>query len=140
MGDVGAKTELSDDEIEVLGTSQGNNRTVVPIFKRLYKDGQTFFCAQYTRVKKRNSYTIKYGPDEKYGQIQYFILREGKATAMVKKIVHQAGSSLDPIITAEPSSDLAVIDVAQIKEKVIFMRTSQSSSYIVKFPSSLNID
>jgi hypothetical protein len=57
----------------------------VPVFRRLNKNGEVFFCQKYARVKRRNSYTITYTPTQ-YGQIVYFTLLMNKAAAIVKKI------------------------------------------------------
>ena len=142
VGDVATKVDLTPDEQQKLcAYYQDNTITNVQIFKRLYKDRQTFYSAHYTRVKKRNSFTITYGPGEQIGQVQYFAIFRGKPAAVIRKVSRQEGSSnLAPIIAVELTLELAIVDITQIREKVIFMSTSPSTAYIAWFPSKLNLD
>ena len=134
--------DLTDDETRQLSTYyEDNTITDIQIFKRLYKDGETFYCEHYTKVKKRNSFTIIYGPGQNYGQLQYFAIHQGKPTAVVRRLSRQEGSSyLVPIVPVIITTELVIIDIKQIKEKVIFISTSPSTSYIACFPNSLNLD
>ena len=49
---------------------------------------QLFYCRQYTRVKKRNSYTVLYGHSPaKFGQIEYFFKRGNEQYALIAELV-----------------------------------------------------
>jgi hypothetical protein len=77
-----------------------------------------------------------------YGQIVYFTLLLNKAAAVVKKIsvdpAHSEAES-NPIIPVQVTTDLEIIDIELILEKVIYIDTS-SMPYIVRFPCPLKID
>lgn len=51
-----------------------NGESPVKTFNRVFLHGSVFHSKSYTRVHKRNSYTVKYNSEEgyKYGQIQCF--------------------------------------------------------------------
>lgn len=115
----------------------------IPTFNRLERNGDMFFCQQYTRVKKRNSFTIEYGPG-KFGQIYYFILHEGKAAAVVQQLVlspiPESFYPTSTLVPAKLSDTYEIIDIETIVEKIVFIEVSHSVSYVSKFPSTLNFD
>lgn len=122
--------------------------STISTFRRLCKDGEVFFCEKYSRVKRRNSYTVAYicasSGLRHHGQILYFALLKNRPAALLKKAVElPAGEQFLPTTAVFPvqvTSDLEVIGVPTIQEKVIFISTAQSTSYIAKFPCTLNID
>lgn len=136
-------TTLPSEEALLVGEHYGKAVSTVSVFQRLSMDGEVYFCQLYSRVKRRNSYTVKYGV-EKYGKIFYFITHKNKHVAMMRKlIVLPPCEQFLPTRTIVPvtvDTNLEVVDIASIQQKVIFISTSDSTSYIVRFPCALNID
>ena len=99
-----------------------------------------FFCQKYSRVKRRNSYTITYR--QHYGHILYFTLLKNRPAAVVKKVLTRPNDSFPSsfITPVQVTTELEVIDIDAILCKVIFISTSNVNSYVVKFPCALDID
>ena len=120
--------------------------SALPTFKRLSRDGEVLFCKNYSRVKRRNSYTVSYmtSCECRYGHIMYFTLLKNQPAAVIRRLsVLPNGDQFLPtraVFPVEVSVELEVIHISEIKEKVIFMSISDTASYIAKFPSSLNVD
>lgn len=114
----------------------------MPTFKRLQKGKQTFYCQEYTKVKKRNSYTIAYSL-ESYGQILYFTLHNGKPAAMIKQLLISSTQPFSPskaILETKQSNTKKMIKIDDIEVKVVFVEVSDNVSYVAKLPSTLNVD
>ena len=59
----------------------------VETFYRVEKGGQTFFSALYTRVQRRNSYTVSYDSNsETFGCIQIFFQFKSVLFALIGKV------------------------------------------------------
>ena len=110
-----------------------------------------FYSAQYSRVQKRNSYTIAFKDDSdtlKYGQIQYFTVCSGIAVGIVKLLKINETSrncfkltfnSLDfRVFPVCVSNVIKVVPVHMIKEKCIFI--SLSKCYIDRLTSKVCMD
>ena len=136
--------KLSQEDSDIISKHYGVSITAISIFKRLQRNGETFYCQQYTKVKRRNSYSITYCPGELYGQIVYFILLNGKPAAVIKKLsvlsVPEAFSPAQSIVPVKVLAEKDVISVDAISQKVVFVNISDTVSYVVKFPCTLNID
>lgn len=79
--------KLAAQEALLLSDFHGEEVTTVPSFRRLSRGDEVFFCEQYSRVKRRNSYTVTYENGHKYGQIVYFTLFKNRPAAVIKKLV-----------------------------------------------------
>ncbi len=136
---------LCTEDADLLTIFYGTSTTftAIPVFQRLYKDGQIYFCQQYSRVKRRNSYTVQYS-EGLYGQIMYFTFFNNRPAAVMKKLsvlpiseVMLPTRSLTPVQT---SDDIDIVHVDAIQQKLFFISTSDVTSYVAKFPCSLKID
>lgn len=137
------RRSLPAEEALVVSEYYGEAVSTVSIFRRLTMDGEVYFCQLYSRVKRRNSYTVAYG-DQQYGQIMYYTIHKNKPAAMLKKLVllplHEAFLPSKSIIPVVVTDYLEVVGVESIQQKVIFISTSDTITYIAKFPCTLNID
>ena len=82
---------VSPAESRLISIYYGADITTVPTFQRLKRDREVFFCQQYSRVKRRNSYTIAYR--QHYGHILYFTLLKNRPVAVVKKLLTRPNDS-----------------------------------------------
>ena len=82
--------KLSPQESEIISQYYGTVVNEIATFKRLEKGGEVFYCASYSRVKRRNSYTVLYSSSDpacvSYWHILYFIQKEDKAAVVVRKM------------------------------------------------------
>lgn len=78
----------------------------------------------------------------------FFTVHKNKPAAVLRKLMlpvlplhkHFLPSGSKSITPAISTNELEVIGVETIQHKVIFISTSDTTSYIAKFPSTLNID
>ena len=135
---------LPAEEVELFTRFCGEEVSSIATFRRLSVDGEVFFCRHYSRVKRRNSFTVTYkgkNGDVNLGQIEYFAIRKKQPTALMAKI-----EKLTPCFPYTKSvypvtftHNLEVIHAQAILHKVIFI-SLQSATYIAEFPSNLNSD
>ena len=140
LGKIQSK-QLTEEESGICEEYYGEKITSIPTFKRLQKNGQIFFCKEYTKVKKRNSYTVIY-LSGKYGQILYFTWHSGKAAAIVNELLPlpPVFAPAAPIVPVEVITRNVIIDIAEVIEKLVFVKVSNTVAYVVKFPCALDID
>jgi hypothetical protein len=143
LGKIDVKT-LPEEEAIIVGEFYGEAVTKFPTFKRLSRGGEVFFCLEYSRVKRRNSYTVTFGDDHQYGQIMYFVMWNNRPAAVVKKLaalhVPEQFQPENGIVPVSVSETLVVINVCDIHLKLVFITTSDSTFYVSKFPCALKID
>lgn len=135
--------ELTDEQSKLCEQFyEEESLLTVPTFKRLQKDGKTFHCKEYTKVTKRNSYTISHSSGL-YGQILIFTLRNNKPAALVQQLiplpVPQSFSPTKAIVPVEVSTT-KIISIDAIEQKLMFIQVSNTVSYVSKFPSALIMD
>ena len=107
-------------------------------FYRLLLNEEVFFSQMYSRVKKRNSFTVLFSIHGKYnfGSILRYFVISGIPVAVIKyfKVVCQ------PCVHSVQESDVHfVVPVHDIKEKCIFLEVS-NCMYIARFPSKFLSD
>ena len=106
------------------------------IFFRLHKSGEVFYSKGYTRVKKRNSYTVRYR-GHCFGQTQYFAFIDALPFAAISKFLctHPLHTVIpfisDVLYPIFPSSQYDIVDIRDIDEKCIFVH-SDSEYFIVR--------
>lgn len=143
----GIQTKILPQTVaEQASSFYGSSITKVSSFLRLRRNGEVFYSKMYTRVKIRNSFTIAYNADSdqcSYGQIMYFILVYNKPAAVISILrplpILPSFNPCEFIVPVETTHSVVVIDVCAILCKCVFVEVS-SSSYVVKFPSSVNLD
>ncbi len=154
---------LSTLESELISEHYGINLTTVSIFKRLEKGGEVFYCSSYSRVKRRNSYTVSYmsgevyysnqrlhniyyfaGTEVVYGQIQFFTIFKNKPAVVIRKLlklpVFECFAPCKTVIPVTLEPELKIVTVSNIKQKCIVVRVSADNCYLVQFPCALRID
>ena len=91
----------------------------VSVFYRLSLNRTLYYSAKYGRVKKRNSFTVKYISNDgniAYGQIQYYVcnalmlavIKKVSPCGLLHEIVHITIDTLDKVLL--PVSFLGVYD------------------------------
>ena len=112
----------------------------ISTFYRLQLKEETFFSVKYTRVKKRNSYTILYskGGMLRFGSIlQYF----WHPIVLVQKLIVTARFKEDiPIYRVRKLDEYVVINVCDIKEKCTYVEVDDNSVYVCRFPCKILTD
>ena len=110
--------------------------------------GILFYCEEYTRVHKRNSYCVSNydGTVIKYAQIEYFVAREDGHFAIVRtfttsdfpsQTIHRGGKLL--LVQVDSSIQPQAVPLRALSGKVIFIEID-SKKYVALFPNSLNYD
>lgn len=105
----------------------------------------TVFCSQeYSRTRSRNSYTITFGSDGRFGVIKYFLetknsSNESVVVAIVSILRAQKYYNLPHLFTARASGILQAIRADTIIFKCVSMcpDTPDSHSFIGVFPCSI---
>ena len=104
---------------------------------------EIFFSAKYTRVKKRNSYTILYNKDGmlRFGLVlQYFCIKR-QPIALVQKLIVTARFKEDiPIFSVRKSDEHDIINVCDIKEKCMYVEVDSNNVYACRFPCKILTD
>ena len=141
-------------------TSQLNAQPaeLVEKFYRLIISSVIFYSKQYTRVCKRNSFTISYtvpnnstGP--RFAQIQYFIRLKDHIYAVIKELNCIAGSvgsffnlstdALDNnkkiLSVVEVDDDISLLNINCIKNKCMFL-VIEDNCFIGQFPNDITHD
>lgn len=126
------------------------------VFYRLEVNGQLFYSAQYSRVHKRNSYTVVYtnpSGQKRFGLIQYFILivPGDVVLAVLKTLVPLSLTAQEHFQLTSPAIDKAskltlvrdsgVLDVTSVDsiQKCIYISfTSSPTRYVMAFPDVLH--
>ena len=126
----------------------------LPTFYRLLtkEDTQILYSAHYTRVPKRNSFTVFFKDENEcllFGQIQYFVVFAGDCKAVVKLLTsfddpqvyfQLTFTSLNKHLFPVRCTDLIkIVPVSNIKDKCIFMNMD-NNSYIARFTSQISFD
>ena len=112
--------------------------------------GTVYYCKQYTRVKKRNSYTIAYcnSGETSYGLIECFLAVRDKVVAVLHPVSKLSSSVSSPFCTAPGmsfiipvtiDSDFKCCFVDDILFKCLFIDVG-TSQYVVQLPSSIMFD
>eukprot|EP00111_Clytia_hemisphaerica_P016517 TCONS_00048979-protein len=116
------------------------------LFKRIYFKGNVIHCQAYTRVTKRNSFTISYNGryGKSFGFVKYFLklIKEGNVEYLA--VVDMVKLESDAInvghmvkISKECSIDICkIIDISEI---CCFV-SCPSGDYIARFPNKLEND
>ena len=114
------------------------------VFRLHIRDG-IFNCKNYTRVKKRNSYTVLYEARGHfhYGKIiQFYVVRKAAVACIQQMVVtsmHPFGESI-PIVQVEQRDHLDIVDVRMIHEKCLCIEVDDNAMYICRFPSKILCD
>lgn len=117
-------------------------------FYRLLLNEEVFFSQMYSRVKKRNSFTVLFSIHGKYnfGSILRYFVISGIPVAVIKyfKVVcqaagHRFGINIPCVHSVQESDIHFVVPVHDIKEKCIFLEVS-NCMYIARFPSKFLSD
>lgn len=119
--------------------------SLVKISFRLHIRDEVFYCKNYTRVKKRNSYTVLYEAEGHfhYGAIVQFYIVGKDAIACIQRMLvtsMQPFSDSIPIVQVEQKDDLDVVNVRMIHEKCLCIEIDDSTTYICRFPSKVLCD
>ena len=124
------------------------------VFYRLEVNGQLFYSAQYSRIHKRNSYTIMYTDvtgQRKFGLVQYFITPGDVVLAGVRTLVQLGVTCQEHFQLTSPAVDKAskftlvrdseVLDVTSVDciQKCMYISFSSSPiKYVIAFPDVLH--
>ena len=111
----------------------------IRIFYRVRLGEEVFFSVKYTRVKKRNSYTILYNKGVfRFGLIvQYF----WDPIALVQKLRVTARFMEDiPIFSVRKLDEYDVINVCDIQEKCMYVEVDSNNVYVCRFPCKILTD
>lgn len=114
---------------------------------RVEVKGSLYYCKQYTRVQKRNSYTMAYtNPDGQpsYGLIECFIALENKIIAAFHKlsiVSHMIATApgITHIMPVAIESEMDCCFANDILFKCLFIDTG-TETFVAKFPSSIMFD
>lgn len=114
--------------------------------------GTVYYCKQYKRVKKRNSYTVAYLDSygtSNYGLVECFVVVDNEVIAIfhplsplcttVQHFDCTNNAVLDFMIPVTTESCVKCCFVKDIICKCIFIDFS-NEQYVVKFPSSIMFD
>ena len=143
---------VRNEYLRLTEATDSSGRVSAHVFYCLSFNGETFYSAQYGRVKSRNSYTVMYhneSEESALGQIQFYILLPNKtrALAVVKELVQSItdtaqlhfglnSSTLDHTFkVVEPSTTVNLIDVTSIKHKCLYMDLISGCKYAIHVPS-----
>ena len=145
--------------------SSGNIGT----YYRVQKEGQTFFSALYTRVQRRNSYTVAYAPQtmQKFGCIELFLQYNNSLLALIRPLevlnqfhnllsvpqdtkeeikaplqnnVRAMGDTFTMTMSCTRTSDLEVVELCQVKRKCVFVECGDGNMYISAIPNFIECD
>lgn len=126
-------------EVQEYDSNVGGGESISTLY-RLRQEEEIFFSAKYTRVKKRNSYTVLYYKEGvlRFGSvIQYFYIK-WHPTALVQKLTVTARFREDiPIFSVRKSEEY---DVCDIKEKCMYVEVDSSNVYVYRFPCKILTD
>lgn len=120
----------------------------IKAFYRVVICDEIYFCSTYSRVFKRNSFTVlfKYGNDYHFGKIIIFYLISSKPVAIIKKLrISNLDTSLFGVSTPVPIYHVIecdmffVVPILNIVEKCVFISVADTS-YIARFPSKFLSD
>ena len=120
---------------------------------RVYVGNSLFFCSEYSRIKKRNSYTVSYGDRDspRLGHIQFFVQVQGFVFAIVKtlkpvpetlqsffKLPHGALDTISNLVPVQLDLCIDAVSVTNLK-KCVFM-SMDSHLYVENFPTCMTDD
>ncbi|XP_060607195.1 uncharacterized protein LOC132759444 [Ruditapes philippinarum] len=135
-------SNLPDYVYEALGVESCVNLKKV---LRIFVNNKTFYSFAYSRMKKRNSYTVLYSEDE-IGQIQYFVLNLefNLVYAVISKMNECVNSWLSNFQGAKHLKCVVktnchrVVYVDQLKATLIYMKSPTGDcGVIARLPNTL---
>ena len=139
----------------------------VKTFYRVEKGGQTFFSALYTRVQRRNSYTVSYGINsERFGCIQIFFQYKGVLFALIRKVEVAQNDSLLSVpdgatievrnslerharatantftmaMSCKETNNLEVVEVCQVLRKCVLLECGTEGTFLSTIPNFVESD
>ena len=99
---------------------------------------QMFYCKQYTRVKKRNSYTVLYGHSPpKFGQIEYFFTHGNEKYALIVELVPITQSqriNTKKLLTVRKEARFTLTTLSFLKSKCVFIQIESTLYNYRHFP------
>lgn len=122
----------------------GHSNTHAQHFFRVMLHGEIYYCENYQRVKKRNSYTMIYvdGEGVRFGHIEQYLLIQNVPMAVVRRLEIASRSPFGhhshlSAILVQPASvfSYSLIAVHNIKEKCLYVEVEDNVAYIFRFPS-----
>ena len=159
---------LQDSERRLLNTqlsSHGLNEIAVDksvaIGYRLVLEHEMYYCSRYTRVKLRNSYTVKYsssgGSECVYGQIQFFVSVQNHLFAFIQKLTPYTSACKDHFLMAHGAldcvsvskfvpvnkGDITCVPVTALIRNCVFVNISDRINnfmYVISFPNDILSD
>lgn len=123
------KKKLSPQLSELISKHYGvSTPSTIAIFKRLEKNGEMFHSEQ---------------ADVLYGQIMFYTLIDNEPAIVIhklKKLSHLQCILPHICIPVQVTTDIEVIPVCSIKEKCVFITTSEDHTYVFRFPCAIKLD
>ena len=134
---------LLEDECRVISEFYKEQLTEIFSFKRVQRKGEDFHSQSYTRVTRRNSYTVTYGGG-KFALIKFYTLHKNKPAAVLQELnILTVPNSFTPtvnIVAVKVTTQIVAISLEDIEDKCILIEIDDSNTYVVKFPCSLTLD
>ncbi|KAL9976985.1 hypothetical protein ACROYT_G014336 [Oculina patagonica] len=142
---------------------------IIGTYYRVEKEGQTFFSALYTRVQRRNSYTVNYmygcHNNNKYGSIQFFLKHQSGLLALIcplevsndigdilslphdispeikplEKHVTTMGENFTMARRCHPSTRLDVVEISEVWRKCVLVHY-EDKTFISAIPNFVECD
>lgn len=119
----------------------------VKTFYRMRICDEIFYCKNYTRVKKRNSFTVLYEKEcmFHFGMIIQFYMVDKVAVALVQTMTVLSThpfceDSIPTVQVKEQEAVWDVIDVHMIREKCICVEIDDDTLYVSRFPCKILCD
>lgn len=122
------------------------DRATIKTFYKLRIGSELFYSKRYTRVIKRNSYTILYKKGDRcyFGEvIQYFSINQCVVASVQRLVVTSKDPFIHdsiPIAKVQEQSLYDVINICDIYEKCVYVEIDNDNKYVCRFPSKILCD
>lgn len=134
------------------------NADKISTYYRVEKEDQTFFSALYTRVQRRNSYTVSYG-NGKFGCIQVFLKHLNSVFALISQLdviasnlsvphdttseikemleqhIEAIGNTFTMAMQCKHRGTFEVVDMCEVHRKCVFVEIGTEDSFLSTIPN-----
>ena len=122
------------------------DRATIKTFYEVWIGSELFYSKQYTRVIKRNSYTILYKKGDRcyFGKVlQYYFVNQNVIASVQRLVVTSKDPFIYdsiPMVKVKEQSLYDVINICDIYEKCVYVEIDNDNTYVCRFPSKILCD
>jgi hypothetical protein len=144
------KVKLEQEVVDALRRKLLIHVDVASQFTRAVVGGVKYYSQAYTRVTKRNSYTVCYkdGGATQYGLIKYFLSLQNQSVAVVNKLrttsdhcyAQGLGILCSRVVPVKLQSSVEVIPIKCLMSKCVYCSFSSTNIFIAVPPNCITDD